>query len=1041
MGHMSLTEFHGRLRRLPLAVLIALHLPLFFMYLRSLWQQTHYQFFPFAIGIFAWLFATRRSKEPENWTWPAKLLILLDVVCIAAGAYLFSPWLFAVGLLATMTAWFMANRDEGYSRRLTYLAVLPLLIVRLPMQYDEQVIHGLQRVTTSVASSMLHRVGMLHYREGNILQFPGKRFLVEEACSGVQSVFTILFIAAVVFCLKRRSLIHGTVLMATGVIFAGIMNSLRVITIAIAWEGYDTDWSTGVSHDVLGYACLAIAAVLLMSADAFLGFLSDAVPDFRRPGAVGMFFNPLIRLWNKTVAVIPDQKPRTTRPQTELRLAIQHDAGSSDSEQREYPEFADLIRPANWFHFTVGWMESWIFSRKYAQLFAGLPFATLTIGSVLLVWWLRHTPIDPVISQLENSFNTAVAAKDISRQETALRALGSLRPSEPQYRFRLAQFMTSQGRINEGLSEILALTPDSVFGYADARMWLVRQALQAEPLKKLSLDDIEKQLKAVLDQQPNHVEAHQLLSQIYVNRNEVKLAERHLSAAAKTNPENNLALAKLMQRLQRSNESIEPVVQQAIETYTKKLGGNRTDAKTRIALAEANIVAGKDLEAREILAAGLQQKDDPLLRKALSDFDLLMIERRLTESNLNRDACTPVVLQALERDPSNIRGVQLISRLHGIGAEVPASAVEQSIEHWQSAVAEKPDAVTERLLLSQLLVCSDQIAEAADALRPAIEFRPELRLNFSKLLLRTGKIDEGAAILETLITEANAKLQVSPDDVAANVQLAEAMIAAGDADKARAHLKQFSKDPSESQIPESPELAFVYGKACLACYDRLAKYSKLSESSWQNSETFDPPHSVEATVLLELLADTFKCPGMANQVIDRLSRLSLSSHASAEGAESMLRQLRLEGTYGSQVLNFLGMHALTMNRYDKAKPWLEQAHLQTRGRDPMVMNNLATAIIRSGNDQQERALQLANDTLKLLPDNPDALSTRGEVYVAMKRWPEALADLTQSLERRQNSADLHRLLEKAYTGMQDSKMAEEHRRRAEALEASTAMTE
>ena len=51
-----------------LVLLFAAHLPFLLIYLSSLWHQQHYQFFPFAIGAFAWLLVTRRSRKPERWT-------------------------------------------------------------------------------------------------------------------------------------------------------------------------------------------------------------------------------------------------------------------------------------------------------------------------------------------------------------------------------------------------------------------------------------------------------------------------------------------------------------------------------------------------------------------------------------------------------------------------------------------------------------------------------------------------------------------------------------------------------------------------------------------------------------------------------------------------------------------------------------------------------------------------------------------------------------------------------------------------------------
>ena len=153
--------------RSVLLLLIAVHVPFLFDYLRGLWQQTHYQFFPFAIGAFIWLFATRRTGDTERWTWPAWTLIAVDLCCLVVQPWIYSPWLAVVGLVMCLTAWCSANRDIGFQRRLTYLALLPVIVIRLPLLYDEQVIHWLQRMTTAMASKSLHRLGMLALQKGD----------------------------------------------------------------------------------------------------------------------------------------------------------------------------------------------------------------------------------------------------------------------------------------------------------------------------------------------------------------------------------------------------------------------------------------------------------------------------------------------------------------------------------------------------------------------------------------------------------------------------------------------------------------------------------------------------------------------------------------------------------------------------------------------------------------------------------------------------------------------------------------------------------
>jgi exosortase len=1014
-----------------LALLIVGHLPFVIRYFVELWPRQHYQFFPFAIIAFIFLFATRKSGQPEQWHWLAKILIGLDLVCLIAGCVLVSPWFFAVGLFCALTAWNMASQDEGYHRSLFYLAALPLMTIRLPLNYDEPVIMWLQRVTTSVASDILNRTGMLHYREGNVLNFPGKSFMVEEACSGVQSLFTILFLAALVFCLKRRSLIHGLCLLSSGLVLSGMMNILRVVTIAVAWDVNGTDLSTGWQHDTLGYVCLGLAAVMLLSADRLLEFLFAPMLDVRRHGGGSLYFNPLIGLWNKVLTVLPDADPKYAVVQSPRLL----DSRVTEAEHREYAPAKALISPLLWFHFSLGGLESWFFSRSKGSLLAGTPFLLLAVVGSILISWQRHSSADPILSQYEDAFNQAVAAEDAGRQETYLRALASLRPSEPGYKYRLAQFMLSHGKPADGVRQIIALAPENRPGYADAHLWLAMQAVQPKPMLPMPGELVEQHLIHALTLAPRNQQAQLLLAQLYVQRKEWKLAERSLTEAAAIDPEHYLALAKLRKQLKRDPQDIAKATQLSLDHLTKQLSADRSSVKTRIALAETLVVAEQDAEARELLVAGLQQKDDPQLRRALNDLELMQADRRLKTSGLNRDAVIPMVLQALERDPSHLAAIQMLARLQAMGASFPAESLKPAIEHWEQAVKNSPDSVGARVLLGELLLASGDEARAIEVLAPAVEKQPDLRLELARLKLKSGSSPEATQLLDGLISEAKAKLAETPDDIEANSRLARTLLVAGRVSETKTLLAAFVKTPEVSAIPEPAELAALYGQACLAEFDQLTGYEGDPRSVSLRQLTPGETDAASTDQLLELLDHAYTCVATTNQAIDRLSRLSLSNHPAAVGAENMLRQLRLEGTHGATVLNLLGMHALMMNRCDKAKVWLEQANLQTRGRDPMILNNLATAIVRGGGDSKDRALQLANETLTLLPDHPDALSTRGEIYVAMERWPDAIADLTQSLQHRGKSAELHRLLEKAYLGINDNQMAADHGNRAKELEA------
>lgn len=286
-------------------LLIGAHLPFFVIEFCRQWQREHYQFFPFAFAAFAWLLNSRRFPGAFRWGHFNTLLVVGDLVCLTAGVIFNSPLLVCFGLLLTLFAICRSLYDMQVEGSLAYLILLPAITLRPPQNYDMELIHWLQRATTRVASELLNFFGVLHLRTGNVLEFPGKRFLVEEACSGVQSLFTLLFLATFIVCIHRRKLLHSVAVLSCAVCLAGVLNVMRVCTVAVAWDRFGVDLSAGLPHEAVGYCALIIAALLVLSADAMAEFLTDYIPDQAGVGVQAIFRNPFITLWNRLFIRMP----------------------------------------------------------------------------------------------------------------------------------------------------------------------------------------------------------------------------------------------------------------------------------------------------------------------------------------------------------------------------------------------------------------------------------------------------------------------------------------------------------------------------------------------------------------------------------------------------------------------------------------------------------------------------------------------------------------------------------------------------------------
>ncbi len=182
-----------------------------------------------------------------------------------------------------------------------YLLPPCLLVLRLPLNLDTRLTAGLQSATSVVSSYLLDLLGIVHRLAGNVFFLRDEALFVEEACSGVQSIFSLLFCALMLVVWLRRSPATIPFYIVSAIIWALVMNIVRVTAIAVAQDWYGVDLAHGWKHELLGYSCLAIAGLLLWSSDRLFLVIFFPVPRSEMRHAPA---NPIVNCWNKLFARI-----------------------------------------------------------------------------------------------------------------------------------------------------------------------------------------------------------------------------------------------------------------------------------------------------------------------------------------------------------------------------------------------------------------------------------------------------------------------------------------------------------------------------------------------------------------------------------------------------------------------------------------------------------------------------------------------------------------------------------------------------------------
>jgi len=278
--------------------LLVVSLPLTIPYLIGMWSFEHYRYIPFVfvvVGYLVWTRSDRVLRAPAGWLgWT---MVIFSIVLLVFSAFLLAEW-FAGVAFVLLAGTCVASMRGIEDRSMLHAAVPLIMLIQWPIGLDSWLITRLQRVTTDLASVALDVLGVPHSIDGNIVQLVSGELFVAEACSGIQSVFTLAFIACVIVALYRRRLWLIPFYLVISVFLALAGNTLRVSIVALAQHWFGQDLSHGWQHDVLGYVTLGIATAFLLSFDQLIITLLHPA----HVGGSDAMSSPFVRAWNYLVA-------------------------------------------------------------------------------------------------------------------------------------------------------------------------------------------------------------------------------------------------------------------------------------------------------------------------------------------------------------------------------------------------------------------------------------------------------------------------------------------------------------------------------------------------------------------------------------------------------------------------------------------------------------------------------------------------------------------------------------------------------------------
>jgi exosortase len=245
--------------------------------LASVWATVDYQSHGFLVPFVSLWVALRERRRwrrlERRADWRGALLLAAALLLLLAGGSAGVVALQGLGVVVAVAGAVWLTRGPGWLRTLAFPLAFLIFLVPVPPEWITPTIVRLQLFVSSASQSLLHALGVLVHRDGNVIQLPGGESLfVAEACSGVTSIVTLLPLAVLLAHFRLKRWWTTLVLAAAVVPIAMTGNLVRVVaTVGVATQVGVDRATEGPLHEMAGLLTYGFACGLMLGAGSLLG--------------------------------------------------------------------------------------------------------------------------------------------------------------------------------------------------------------------------------------------------------------------------------------------------------------------------------------------------------------------------------------------------------------------------------------------------------------------------------------------------------------------------------------------------------------------------------------------------------------------------------------------------------------------------------------------------------------------------------------------------------------------------------------------------
>ena len=264
---MNLTLKDNKNQLIALVIFILAYVPVMMVMWDRWWARDSYYshgiMIPFVTGFFIWQLKDDLVKlKPKESPWGFRLILVGVLIYLLASLFRVNIACSISMLIVFIGLVFYFYGDE-ILKKIAFPLLFLFFMVPLPSVVITRLSFKLKLFAAELAAFVVNKIGIVAVRDGSILKMPHAHVVVDDVCSGLRSLISLMALGSISAYWFKGALWKRILIFVLTIPIAIVTNMCRVVILAVISEVWGVEYADGFVHDATGMLVFVLAFILL----------------------------------------------------------------------------------------------------------------------------------------------------------------------------------------------------------------------------------------------------------------------------------------------------------------------------------------------------------------------------------------------------------------------------------------------------------------------------------------------------------------------------------------------------------------------------------------------------------------------------------------------------------------------------------------------------------------------------------------------------------------------------------------------------------